>query len=646
MIVAVRPAMSAEVRQHADLRVRAESVGGIDRCELTFDSGVTLLVGQNATNRTSTLTALRAIFGGRAPAIKSDSDEATVTLEIDDETYSRRYVREDGSIVADGTPFVDNADLVNVFAALLEDNEARRAVERGESLHDVIMRPIDTAEIEARLHELQRRRDRLTSRIDEIEAERERLPELTTRRKALEAEREEIVAELDSARDSIEAYEFDGEGGPAQEIQERLSTLQERSIDLDERISRQESELASLREEREEIGAERSDIDVMETELASVESEIEQLRRREREVDEAIADLTHIIEFNDDVLSGGEYEVLERDDGSVTEALDPTPRTVRCWTCGGHVETDEIADRLDGLRELAERRREKRNRIRDDLEGLEERRNELRRPIRRRERLESRLENVEEEIEVREAKLRDLEADRAEVREEIEELRARAEETEGIRENDLVDASGRISELEFERGRIDRKLEEVIDEVEEIEDRVDELDEIEAEWDRHREEIGELQSRIENLERSAVEEFNEHMAEVLELLDYGNVERVWIERRTDEGGGSRSVTFTLHVVREDDEGVVYEDTVDHLSESEREVIGLVVALAGYLAHETYEVVPIMLLDSLEAIDATRIAPLVDYFSDYAPYLIVAVLPEVERTLSADYDRIPASELHG
>ncbi|EMA21616.1 hypothetical protein C435_06423 [Haloarcula marismortui ATCC 33799] len=98
-------------------------------------------------------------------------------------------------------------------------------------------------------------------------------------------------------------------------------------------------------------------------------------------------------------------------------------------------------------------------------------------------------------------------------------------------------------------------------------------------------------------------------------------------------------TFTLHVVRSTDSGTVYEDTVGHLSESEREVTGLVFALAGYLVHDVYEEVPFILLDSLEAIDSERIASLVEYFAEFPSYLVVALLPEDAQALSDSYNRI-------
>jgi len=46
-----------------------------------------------------------------------------------------------------------------------------------------------------------------------------------------------------------------------------------------------------------------------------------------------------------------------------------------------------------------------------------------------------------------------------------------------------------------------------------------------------------------------------------------------------------------------------------------------------------------LLDSLEAIDADRIAELVEYFADHAEYLIVALLSEDAAALPDSHGRI-------
>ncbi len=71
--------------------------------------------------------------------------------------------------------------------------------------------------------------------------------------------------------------------------------------------------------------------------------------------------------------------------------------------------------------------------------------------------------------------------------------------------------------------------------------------------------------------------------------------------------------------------MTYEDRMEHLLESEREVTRLVFALAGYLVHD---VIPFMLLDSLEVIDSNRIAELVEYFEEYIDCLVVSLLLEM------------------
>ena len=133
------------------------------------------------------------------------------------------------------------------------------------------------------------------------------------------------------------------------------------------------------------------------------------------------------------------------------------------------------------------------------------------------------------------------------------------------------------------------------------------------------------------------------MAAVLELLEYDNLARVWLERTEREvTEGRRTVTrsvFALHITRQTDSGATYEDAVGNLSESEREVTGLNLALAGYLAHDVYEDVPFMLLDSLEAVDATRIGSIVEYLAEVSEYLVVALLEEDAAALEDNYPHV-------
>jgi len=133
------------------------------------------------------------------------------------------------------------------------------------------------------------------------------------------------------------------------------------------------------------------------------------------------------------------------------------------------------------------------------------------------------------------------------------------------------------------------------------------------------------------------------MDTMLDLLDYENLERIWLERKEREVRQGRSkiqtTEFELHIIRNTPSNTTYEDTVDNLSESEREVTGLIFALAGYLAHDLHEQVPFMLLDSLEAIDVNRLSTLVDYLKDYSDYLVIALLTEDAQSLDEEYERV-------
>jgi len=238
-----------------------------------------------------------------------------------------------------------------------------------------------------------------------------------------------------------------------------------------------------------------------------------------------------------------------------------------------------------------------------------------------------------------------LEEEAEAVRETISELETNVADTEELRDSDLLETYERISELQYEQGQTQQELASVEDEIEEIESLPDKPT-LQEQLDEIRQELNYERGRVAELESESVSKFNEHMDEVLDILNYRNISRVWIERKEAESGshGSDS-TFDLHLVRESDTGSVYEDTVANLSESEREVIGLIVALAGYLVHEVYQHVPFMLLDSLEAIDSDRIADLIDYFSEYAPYLMVALLPEDASGITDKYTQITAAELN-
>lgn len=625
----------AETAQDRLVSVSVDNLGGIDHCELEIPPGLTVFEGRNATNRTSLLAAIAGALGGSAPRLKTDAEEGYVDLDLDGTRCRREYRREDGSVVVEGEPYTDRQDLVDTFVSLLTTNPVRRSVRRNGQLRDHLMRPVDTDRIQRDIGDRKRERERAVERMRDLERERQRLPRLRERRSEREDELAATEERLAAARDAADEARADEDAvSETRELLDDLEEARQRLRQVRDRIDHQSAELETLRSEAADLEADLADDEVPTDDLERLDAEIRQLQKRERRITNQIDDLLAIVSFNDDLLDGGADELpgIETEGRSPTEELDVANETVVCWTCGSSVEEDAIADRLDGLREIVRERRREREDVREEMADLEEKLTERRRAVDRRERRERQLSDVREEIEHREGKRDELEADAAELESTVEELRAAVDAAGDAQEGELVERYEEISELEYERGQIKQALADLDEEIESLEEHAETVEQLEAQVDQLDEELDALRGRVERVEVEIVDEFNDHMAELVDRLGYRNVARVWLDRKVDASDGSAE-EFSLHVVRESEGGAVYEDTIETLSESERELIGLVLALAGYLVHDVGETVPVMLLDSVEAIDGERIADLLGYLEDHVPYLLVALLPEDVRAVS-------------
>jgi DNA repair exonuclease SbcCD ATPase subunit len=629
------------------------NLGGIDETTVEVPPGVSVLTGRNATNRTSLLRAVMAALGSDDVSLKGDADAGRVELTVDGETYTRTLERTDGRVVTGGDPYLDDPTVADLFAFLLETNEARQAVAREADLRDVIMRPVDTDAIQAEIRETEAERNRVDERLEELASLRDDLPELERRRSELEADIDEQRTALEEKEEEIEAHEADVDDGreTRDELESTLDDLRDRRGSLEEvrsDIDLQQTSIEALTEERTEVDGELAELPAPdEDDRERLDAEIDSLRARKRQLEETVSDLQDVVGFNEGMLDGEDGAVgaalcEESEGGAVTDQLVADDTTV-CWTCGSTVDTERIEATLDRLRELRRERLAEVREVEDELEALTTEREAYADRERRRAELEARLEELEAELEDRRGTVEELREERDRLGEAVESLEREVESLETEDFEEVLTLHREANQLEFDLESLESDHEEVTDRIASVEERLEEESDLEARREELSERLTDLRTRIERIETEAVDGFNEHMDAVLDILDYENLDRIWIERveRTVREGRRKVETtqFDLHVVRSTAAGVTYEDTVGHLSESEREVTGLVFALAGYLVHEVYETVPFMLLDSLEAIDAPRIAALVDYVAEYADYLTVALLPEDAQALDDDYARI-------
>jgi chromosome segregation ATPase len=631
--------------------IYAENIGGIEKTTVEFSDGTTVLVGRNATNRTSFLQAAMAALGSENVTVKGDAEEASVELTLHDETYTRQLYDREKTVTGDGDPYLDDPTLADLFAFLLESNEARRAVRANEDLRELIMRPVDTDQIESTIDRLVQKRQTLEDELSEIQDIKGTLPELEERRQRLMQDIESKKADLESKTEEIQnaGGDADQKRDEKSEFDAKLEELNETREELDDLRYELETERESLTALQQEHGELQTKLeDLPETPVDdgdNLESEIERLREQKQSLQTDANKLQNVIGFNEEMLE--KKDVLSsaiggEESGDVTDQLLPED-TLQCWTCGNRVEKTEIESTLDQLRKFSRTKMSELRELDDEISDLVDQQRERKERRQKRERFEQNLSVLETEIDQTKEKIEQLQTRRESVTGEVEQLESAVDELESKDNDRILTLHKEANQLQYELGNLENELQRVEQNIEQIEEEIDRESDIEAQVESVSEEITEHRTKIERLEKNAVEEFSEHMDTVLDLLDYDNLDRIWIERvERDVRNGRKTVSehaFELHVVRTSDSGKVYEDTVDHLSESEREVTGLVFALAGYLAHEVYDEVPIMILDSLEAIDSERSAKLINYLTEFTDYLFVALLPEDASALPDEYERV-------
>jgi len=651
----MHPATAAD----EDATLTVEHIGGIDSARVQLSPGVTVLAGRNATNRTSFLKALMAALGSDWTAVKGDAKHAEVSLTLGEHSYERQLTRAEDGIVSSGDGLLADPTLADLFAFLLEDNEARQAVVRGADLRDIIMRPVDTSELRREIHEAEERKAEIDAELDDIASLKQRLPELEQRRATTEAEIADVREELAAVEDRLDERDLtvDLTQSNTDAIETRLDELRAtreelRRVRAD--ITSEQESLSALRDERGRLAAELAGLpDAPAERLEALESRLAARRERKRELSTYTSRLQTIIGFNEEFVEGEHDRIADalgrkpESVGDITDQLYRGSKTT-CWTCGSTVKPERFEATLSDLREHRQETFEEIDELTAEIESLTEEQSRITETVDRRQELTDTIEEVESEIERRQATLSDLRERRDNLSARVGDLEAEVTELRSAEVDEVLDLHSEANELEFELESLESTLEDIEEEIAEAEAEIRRDEALVARRESVVEELIDLRTRIDTLETEATTAFNERMADLLDILDYENVERIWLERLDGPADSVATVDadsviegseFELHVVRSSEGGTVYEDTVAHLSESERAVTGLVFALAGYLVHDVAEKVPFMLLDSLEAIDAERIAALVEYFATEVPYLVVALLPEDAAALPESYDRV-------
>lgn len=590
-----------------EMRLSVENVGGIESVEMTFDEGVALITGKNASNKSSLLSALLFALGADDVPVRTGADRAVVELSIGETVVRREASRDGRGLSVSGEAFVDEEDttLFMRFAGLLESNPLRTAVQTNTEFEDLLKEPMDISALERqreqqldRKRTLQRRLDELSDIDSDIETTESTLEERRCEATTLSAELDDLYDDLPKQEDEPEELRQRRTERVAE--RERLTSQIE---DLEAAVDRIDANIEEAVDDLSDAEAAKAEYD-----LGSLRQERSELRDELDDIDERIDILQQALTANREMLETDMRGLLEYEAGLSEDSLE-------CWACGQQRPVSEFESAVERLTALIEQEKDKRREYEPQIASLEDEIAAAQEAHREVSRLEEKLQSMRANRESRISSLEEKREQAADVADELAEIDAEIEAQRSERADEHSEASQQIEETRVELETKRREIERLESKLDSLVEKQEERAEKEAELAELTDNIRELTNRIENLESDLRNSFNDAMDELIGVLAFDDIERMWLDG-----------DFELVIARDID-GSVQEDSIDNLAESERASIGLVLGLAGYLAYDVADIAPVLVLDSLGAFDAERTNLLVDYFGENTAYLVAAIHPE-------------------
>jgi chromosome segregation ATPase len=607
----------------SEVKLEVKNIGGIAQGSFSFGPGTTLIVGRNASNKTSFLRSLQFALGIDEIPVRSGADRASVQLNLHGREIKRQAKRNGTGYVISGDGWVSEPDetlVVKRFSCLLSTNPLRTAVEKSEDVESLLKEPIDIEALEAeRAEKLSRKRDlrRDLKQLDDIETRLAgREDELAEKRERIET----LGSKLDDLYDEQEESESDDD---------ELEKLREERTDLRTKRGNYQSQIEELERTIERLIDRRSEIksEIEEAREQTESHDIEALKRERDSIRQELAEITERIDVLQSVLSANR-ELLNSDyAGSLGYEAGLMNDEISCWACGNPTDRSDFENTIDELQELLKQDKQNKREREPELSEIESKIEEVNEARRRVQELKSELSNIDQRLQQRRDSLDKKRTDLDHIESELEDISTEIEAYESERAESRSGLATEIEETRLELQTLRREADRLKETIEELEEKRSQREQKQKEVEQLNADIQSLTSKIENREQDLQDVFNETMDELIETLDFERIERVRLT------GG-----FKLVIAREVD-GVVREDSIEHLAESEREVIGLVLGLAGYLVYDVKEVSQLLLIDSLGALDATRTERLIEYFSESTQYFLAAVHPEIADKLSYEMIRM-------
>lgn len=611
-----------------------ENIGGIRYGETTLTPGPNIVQASNFQGKSSLLAAIQTVMGttgqfGETHPLTEGADEGHVTLETDDTTLtttlegstgpSGRVVSRSGD-----TYLTDEQDQITarLFAFLGEDNPIRAAVREKdqERLTELLKKPLETENIDMRIDSLQIDVADLETEQRQADKAKEKLPaaqeDVTQLEKELEELRERQEELEEKVDEDTEQRDLRNELTSKQSDLDRKESKLER---LENQIERRENQLENKREELEEL--EIPDELDLDTDVSEKQDRVEELELK-------IDLLGDLYRSNKAVLDENEVALITDVERSLSGD------TFGCFVCGEDTTEEEVRERLDGIREKKQELETEKDELDSEIEEIQDRKQEIRTNRNKKEQLEEDIKGLKVDIQEDEREVEGLKEEIEALKEEIEELEAEYEEAEEEEE----EFSSELKTVQQKIGTKENELSRAEDKLERLEEEASELEEIEAELGEKEAELEELKKRKDEKYSELADQFDNAMDDILATFAPG-FDGAYLNKKKNQ---DESYEFEVNLARDGRTA-----DLDNLSEGERELVGIVTALAGYRTFDVDERVPCILLDGIGQLAAEHIRHMIEYLEDTTEILVTTAYPEAGsfdgQTISPDNWEVISNE---
>ena len=586
------------------------NIGGIRSGTTTIDDGLNVIQASNFRGKSSLVAALRTAAGATGHydqhPLTEGATEGEVSLTTQSEEYNVVLERTSQNVVSrTGTPYITdetNQLCARLFACLDEDNPIRKAVRNDDDLTELLQAPLNIEDIDAQIAKLNEEKRAIEQQITEAERAGEQLPSVQETVTKLEGELENLrerraeLAEKETNKEQID------------ELSDQISSKSGGLTNLSSDISRIESEIERKQDRIEQKKEDIDSLDVPEesnesVDLAPKRDKIDTLERQR----ELLEDLARA---NQNVIEEGDVDLITDVDRTIAGD------ELGCWVCGQQTTKDEIQERIQQLQAKTADLREDQQEIESEIEEIESRRREIRKTRREKSKLEEDIQRLNTDIDEMRGLLEDKRERKTNLEEEIATLREELEDAEDEYNEELTDVKTELRTTET-------RLENQHEKLESLEQSYDELVELETNRDEIQSKLKELRNRKKNTQENLKDRFNTIIDDIIAEFQPG-FSSARLVLKTDGRGEVQSID--LEIARDiDSRG--QRTSVETLSEGEVELIGLVVALAGYHAFDVDSVVPFILIDGISQLAAEHLRSVATYLEDMSDILVMTAYPE-------------------